>query len=293
MIRPKLKFAGMLLLLAAPCFVGAAELLPPESDPAVVIDHYIDAKLQAAGVTPAPLADDSALLRRTLLDLEGRTPTATEAQAYLANKEPNKRTSLVDAALASPRFVRHQVDEFDVMLSGLGKSNLKQYLKLAMTENRPWDQIFRELLLAEEATPAQAGAKQFLKTRLSDLDRLANETSVIFFGVNISCAKCHDHPLVKSWTQEHFYGMASFFNRTFEHGDFLGERGYGRVDYQTTSGENRTAKLMFLTGTYVEEPEAAEPKDAEKKAEKELLEKLKKEKQAPPSPSFSRRAKLV
>ena len=43
----------------------------------------------------------------------------------------------------------------------------------------------------------------------------ADSTSV-FFGVNVSCARCHDHPLVSDWTQDHYYGMASFFVRTAE-----------------------------------------------------------------------------
>src|SRR5690606_15539413 len=112
-------------------------------------------------------------------------------------------------------------------------------------------------------------------------------------GVNVSCAQCHDHPLVADWTQDHYYGMKSFFVRSFENGDFIGEKSYGLVEYKTTAGEARQAKLMFLTGQIFDEPENKEPDDKAKKAEKELLEKLKKEKKAPDAPEYSRRAKLV
>jgi hypothetical protein len=284
---------ALLLLLPAQAS-AAADLLPPQSDAAQTIDHYIDARLKAVSITPAPLADDATLLRRTMLDLVGRPPTATEAQAYLADATSDKRLQLVDRLLASPGYVRHAVAEFDVLLSGNSRNgSMKDYLKLALAENRPWDAMFREMMAADESEPSRKGAAQFLKSRVQELDRVATETSVTFFGVNVSCAKCHDHPLVPTWTQEHYYGMASFFNRTFMNGDFLAEREYGLVNYETTTGEKRVAKLMFLTGDVLTEPEVAEPKDEEKKQEKERLEKAKKDKQPLPPPAFSRRSQLT
>jgi hypothetical protein len=153
--------------------------------------------------------------------------------------------------------------------------------------------MFRDMLVGREDDPSQKDVLPFVRARANDLDKLSNEASVLFFGVNVSCAQCHDHPLVPNWTQDHFYGMKSFFSRTFEHGDFVGERTYGIVNYNTTSGEERTAQLMFLTGTVLSEPEANEPSDEEKKKERQTLEELKKNKQPPPSPAYSRRAQLV
>jgi hypothetical protein len=39
---------------------------------------------------------------------------------------------------------------------------------------------------------------------------VAGKLTRAFMGVQIQCAQCHDHPFDK-WTQEEFYGMASFF----------------------------------------------------------------------------------
>ena len=91
---------------------------------------------------------------------------------------------------------------------------------------------------AEEAPEAD----RFIKSRIQAIDKLANDTSVLFCGVNISCAKCHDHPLVEQWKQSHFFGMKSFFSRTFANGDFLSERDYGAVQFKTTEGETKTAQ---------------------------------------------------
>ncbi|MEQ8791286.1 MAG: DUF1549 domain-containing protein [Pirellulaceae bacterium] len=286
------------LVLAALITPGEAlraddALLPADRSIPEVIDHYINAKLERLNVQPASPASDANLQRRTMLDLVGRIPAAVEARQYTESNEPAKREQLVDRLLESPAFVRHQANEFDTLLMYGTKMSLNDYLQEAFAENRPWDQMFREMIVGQEDDQEQKGAIQFVKGRIDDLDKLVNDTSVVFFGVNVSCAQCHDHPLVLEWTQNHFYGMKSFFNRSFDNGGFLGEHEYGDVSYQTPSGEKRDARLMFLTGTVLEEPEMEPPSEEEKKAQKKLLEELKKQKKAPQPAEYSRRERLV
>jgi hypothetical protein len=50
---------------------------------------------------------------------------------------------------------------------------------------------------------------------------------------------------------------------------------------------------MFLTGDVIDEPQSPEPDEKAKKAEKALIEELKKKKEPPPLPSYSRRTALV
>lgn len=271
----------------------ADDLLPSETPVEQAIDHYVNAKLQTAGVSAAAQADDANLLRRTMLDLVGRIPTPAEARGYVADQSPDKRVQLVDRLLASPAFIRQQTAEFDALLMhGTGK-DLREYLSKAFTEKRRWDQMFRDMVAGEADDKEQKGAIRFVAARAKDQDKLTNDTSVLFFGVNVSCAKCHDHPLVADWTQDHYYGMFSFFSRTYDVGEFLGEREYGNVNYKTVGGESRDAKLMFLTGTVVDEPPSEEPDEKTKKEERKQLEELKKSKQPPPLPAYSRRSALV
>ena len=176
-----------------------------------VIDHYVDAAILAAQVKPAAQVDDTSFIRRLTLDLTGRIPTPAEIRAYVESNDPRKCILLTDKLLASPAFVRYQATQFDVMFSTEAKnSNLQSYFVKALSENRPWDRIFRELLLPDPNDANQKGSAEFLRPRLTDLDRLTADVSVLFFGVNVSCAQCHDHPLVEDWKQEHFYGMKSF-----------------------------------------------------------------------------------
>jgi len=271
----------------------AAKDLPPASLPIEkVVDQLITAKLKKSRVKPAPLGPDANLARRLTLDLAGRIPTAAEAQEFAASKAKDKRAQLADRLMASPGFARHMVHELDWLLMAGERTDLRSYLTPAVEDARPWDRVFRELVTARDADAK--GSSAFLRARVKDPDRMVTEVSVRFFGVNISCAQCHDHPLVPSWKQDHYFGMKSFFSRTFDFGDFVAERDYGApVNFKTTKGESKDAKLMFLTGRVLDEPAPAEATAEQKKNEKQMMEELKKKKEPWPEPKFSRRAQLI
>jgi len=280
-------------LLGGPSVAVADELLPADTPIEKAVDHYLDLKLKGAGVKAAPQADDANLIRRLTLDLVGRIPTAAETRAFVESTDADRRVKLVERMMASPAFVRHQATELDTMLMYGTRASVRDYLNQALTENRSWSRMFQELVLPDESNMQQKGAGEFLRQRVMDLDRLTNDVSVTFFGVNISCAQCHDHPKVPDWKQDHFFGMKAFFGRTFDNGGFLAERDTGIVKFRTTDGKDRQASLMFLTGKIVENASVREPSAEEQKKEKELFEKFKKDKQPPPRPTFSARAQLV
>jgi hypothetical protein len=295
MIRPAVAVAAVVLVIMPTAHADA--LLSADRPIPDVVDHYIDAALLSEAIHAAGAADDATLCRRLTLDLAGRIPTAAESCAYVESTDPDKRQRLVDRLIASPGFVRHQANELDAMLTTGTKGSLLEYLIKAAGENRPWDQIFRELMLPDQTDKVQKVAAEYLRLRVKDLDRLTADVSSTFFGVNISCAQCHDHPLVRDWKQDHFFGMKSFLSRTFVNGTeragFVGEHSYGSIKFKTTDDVERQARLMFLTGRRVDDPDAKEPSKEEQKKEKTELDRSKKANVPPPSPRFSARAKLV
>src|SRR6266545_2057526 len=296
--------AVLLFALVAPRLTGtepAPALLPPDRPIEQAVDHYLAAGMKAAKVQPAPAADDAALLRRLTLDLNGRIPTVAELADYLADSAPDKKIRLVERLLASSAFVRHQAQEFATMLQpdapemrrGQKKSALRDYLQMALAEDRPWDRIFRELILPDEADPKQRGAGDFLRGRLKDLNRLTVEVSTAFFGVNVSCAQCHDHPHVHDWKQDNFYGMKSFFARTFESGPYLAERDFGTVKFIPNKGKEKVAPVMFLSGKMIDGAALQDPPADVKRKHQQELDAAKKVNKAPPLPKVSLRAKLI
>jgi hypothetical protein len=280
------------LVVCAPA--PAADPLPP-ADKAIpeVVDHYLDAELKKAGVTPARPASNATLVRRLTLDLAGRVPTLAETRAFVESKDKDKTARLVDRLMASPAFVRHQATEFDTLLMDGTRGSVRGYLLTAFKENRPWDRIFRELLLPDQKDPKQKGAAEFLKQRLRDLDLVTSDVSSVFFGVNVSCARCHDHPLALDWKMDHYYGMKSFFIRTYNAGGFVAERDFGSIKFKNSKGQDTVAKVMFLNGKVAEVPPSRQPTPAEMKKLRGKFKKRGQMRTPPPPPKFSVRAQLV
>ncbi|OYW19993.1 MAG: hypothetical protein B7Z55_07925, partial [Planctomycetales bacterium 12-60-4] len=160
---------------------------------------------------------------------------------------------------------------------------------------RSWDQVFSDILIGKDDSADQRGALQFLKSRSRDLDDMTNDTSSLFFGVSINCAKCHDHPLVDDWKQDHYFGLQSFFSRTYmTRSRRLAEKPWDEVKFKTTAGEEKTAQFMFLTGAVTTEP-VVERSEEQRKAENEEVRRQrdKDDVPPPPEPAFSPRLELV
>src|SRR5262249_52043609 len=160
--HPRLRLASLaagtlLLLLAATPLVRAQPPLPDR------IDQAITAALPDFDKQAAPLADDAEFLRRVTLDLTGTIPTTADARAFFKDPSSTKRQQLIDRLLASPEHARHLATVFDVlwMERRPDKHNLRaawlEYLHTSFTDNKPYDQLVREILSADGA---DANARQ-------------------------------------------------------------------------------------------------------------------------------------
>lgn len=285
-----------LLRVPATSVILAAPQQQNELAVAQLIDTAVDQQNTAAGITAAPLANPDTLLRRTTLDLAGRIPTSKERDWYLLLPEQTRQQQLVDRLMQLPDFDFHLRNSLDELLlpERPNDGEFREYLLTAVQERRPWSRMFREMLLAVPAEGPNKGAAQFVKSRVRELDDLTNDTAVLFFGVNISCAKCHDHPLVADWKQDHYYGMQAFFHRTFtSKKNAILEKPFGGVKFRTTAGVDRDAELMFLNGAVTADATPAYS-DEEKKAAEEQIRKLEREDDAQAVPvSFSPRQALI
>ena len=244
------------------------------TDATKTIDHQINAALSAESVTAAPQAEDAELLRRIYLDVLGRIPTAEETNSYLADDNADKPHRLIDALLQHEEMAVHFSRVFDEWLNAdlrereFGQREFLAYLENTLSNNRPWDQIAHDLLLPQADDEIQRGAAYFLAARLrkgdkqEKIDGMTTAVASVFFGVQLQCAKCHDHPYVDDWQQDHYYGLAAFLGRTQEakinNSPFMRERADGEVTFVTTSQQEKTAQPMFLDGHVIKEPELPE-----------------------------------
>ncbi|MCA9060168.1 MAG: DUF1549 domain-containing protein, partial [Planctomycetaceae bacterium] len=268
----------LLAIMLCPA-VFSQELPPADLQVPVVIDQLVDAALADRHITATETADADTVLRRTTLDLAGRIPTSAERDWYLTQPAQTRGAALIDHLMNLPDFDLHLRNTLDEMLlpDRPNDNDFREYLLHAVQQHQPWSEMFREMLLAEEKEGPEKGAAQFVRSRVRELDDLTNDTAVLFFGVNISCAKCHDHPLVEDWKQDHFYGMQAFFSRTFStKKNRVAEKPFGEVKFTTTAGEDRKADFMFLTGTIAVDQTPAYS-DEEKKQLEEQIRQLERE----------------
>jgi hypothetical protein len=76
--------------------------------------------------------------------------------------------------------------------------------------NAPWDEITRDLITAEGKLNENPELNWYAKQKL-DPSNLADDTSRIFLGIQLGCARCHNHPH-DDWKLEDFYGIAAFYS---------------------------------------------------------------------------------
>lgn len=241
--RGKFSTLGILLVIAS-------SICQAEHPVSQIIDEEIDASLQTKQITPAPRAEEAELLRRIYLDVLGRIPTAEETIAFLDDSRNDKHHRLIDDLLAHEELAAYWSTVFDewfngdVLERGFGQEGFLDYLEEALRTNKPWSQIAREMLLPDLTNENQRRAAYFLavRTRGGDnaekIDRMTSGVASLFFGVQLQCAKCHDHPFVDQWKQDHYYGLAAFLGRTQEarigNTPIIKERAEGEVKFTTT-----------------------------------------------------------
>jgi hypothetical protein len=209
------------------------------------LDHFILARLEAAGMSPVPRADKSALIRRATFDLLGLPPTAEEVEAFVADESPDAFARLVEKLLASPhygeRWGRHWLDiarygdsnGLDENLAHANAWRYRDYVIAAFNDDMRYDQFVREqiagdLLAAGEADRAAArltatgflvlGAKMLaeddpVKMQMDIIDEQVDTLGKAFLGITLGCARCHDHKYDPISIAD-YYGLAGIFKST-------------------------------------------------------------------------------
>ena len=84
-----------------------------------------------------------------------------------------------------------------------------RWVRAGIAENRPLDQMARELITAEGPLD-DVGPASFYKV-VTKPGETAGTLSQVFLGVRIACAECHHHPYDR-WSQDDYQGMLGFFS---------------------------------------------------------------------------------
>ncbi|HYT92380.1 MAG TPA: DUF1549 and DUF1553 domain-containing protein [Gemmataceae bacterium] len=215
--------------------------VPPVTDRAWVtnpIDAFVLAKLEAAKLSPAPPASREHLLRRVTFDLIGLPPTPDEIDAFINDPSPRAWEKVVDRLLASPhygeRWGRHWLDlaryaesngyEHDEIRPGAWR--YRDYVVRAFNADKPFDRFIKEQIAGDELYPGDVealiatgfnllgpdmtDAANQAQRRQNTLDDMTDTTGLVFLGMTIGCARCHDHKF-EPIPQKDFYRLQAFF----------------------------------------------------------------------------------
>jgi Protein of unknown function (DUF1553)/Protein of unknown function (DUF1549) len=192
------------------------------------IDELVLKKLESLHLPPSGPCDDREFIRRAFLDAAGILPTPEEVRKFVADRDPGRRTKLVDSLLERPEFVDYWTYKWSDMLL-VSSRRLQQpemwafyrFVRSSVAENKPWDRFARDIVTASGSNLQNGAANYFVLHK--DISELSEATAVTFLGMSVTCCRCHNHPLEK-WTQDQYWSLANLFSRvTLKNGDRGGE----------------------------------------------------------------------
>ena len=216
------------------------------------IDAFVLARLDSEGLSPAPPAERTTLIRRLTLDLIGLPPTPAEVDAFLADSTPAAYEALVDRLLASPHYgERMAMDWLDAARYADTNGFQNDFARTmwpwrdwtihAFNRNQPFDQFVIEQIAGDllpgasldqriatgfnrnNRTVTEAGSIDEEYRVENGVDRVET-TSTVFLGLTLGCARCHDHKF-DPVSQAEFYQFYGFFNSVNEQGVYTETRG--------------------------------------------------------------------
>ena len=182
------------------------------------IDAFIMQRLEAKGLKPSPVADRRTLIRRATYDLTGLPPTASEVDAFLADKAAGAFSRVVDRLLASPRYGerwgRHWLDvaryadtkgyAFTEDAVYHNAYTYRDYVIRSFNEDLPYDQFIIEQIAADRLPQGDDKRKlaalgflnvgrRFLNDPVLINDDRIDSTCRGFMALTVGCARCHNH----------------------------------------------------------------------------------------------------
>ncbi|MCC6537587.1 MAG: PSD1 domain-containing protein [Bryobacterales bacterium] len=159
------------------------------------VDAFVLAKMEAAGVQPAPEASRLALVRRAFFDLHGLPPTPEQAEAFVNDSSPGAYRKLVDGLLESPRYGerwgRYWLDlvryadtagfETDHFFTGAWR--YRDYVIQSLNADKPYDVFIKEQIAADEIWPTNLDLEGTMKLPKEKQENLRRRIATGLFTI--------------------------------------------------------------------------------------------------------------
>ena len=219
----------------------------PGFKPTSQIDLLAIAKWKKLGLQPTPVCDDATFIRRISVDLCGRLPTLEEITAFTKDTDSNKRAKLVDTLLDSSDYPAYFAMKWGSILrnsnhAGSDRASyaFHNWIRDMIARNRPYDEFVRGVVAASGEWQDAPAINWYWQSRDDQLHQVSADTSQVFLGVRLQCARCHHHPYER-WGQGDYYGLTGFFTR-------LGKKSFGEPPPYFSSASVTSSEKNPLTG---------------------------------------------
>jgi hypothetical protein len=201
--------------------------------------------------TPAP---DLTIARRLALGLMGTVPSLEEIRQFEHLPASDRLAWWLDHILddrrcadyLAERFARACVGTEDGPFIFYRRRRFVSWLSDQIHQNRPYDQLVRELITSEglwtdhPATNFITVTVQPDNQNQPDPVRLAGRVTRAFLGLRLDCAQCHNHPYA-AWKQSDFQALSAFFAQT--HLGFTGIHD-GKGEYEPEDRKTGQKRLV-------------------------------------------------
>ncbi len=186
------------------------------------IDHFIAQRLAPTGESPAALSSDLEFLRRSTLDVIGTIPTMEQIEAFLADREPDRRARWIDYLLESEGWADHWVGYWqDVLAENPNIVNptlnntgpFRWWIYESFRDNKPFDRMVTELVMMD-GSQYFGGTAGFALATENDAPMAAKAHILgqAFLGLEMKCARCHDAPF-HDLSQRDLFSLAAMLRR--------------------------------------------------------------------------------
>ena len=240
------RFQGQVAVFRASVPILEGENLWPE--PTNPIDAAVIAQLKSLNIPISNVCDDNTFLRRVTLDLTGQLPTLAEIKQFGSNPSAGKRSEWIEYLLSSENYAEHFANKWMLILRNrrdtpgqkAGSFAFHRWIREQIANNRPFDEFVRDIVAASGAIDVHPPVVWY--RQVADTFSRLEDTSQLFLGQRIQCARCHHHPFEK-WAQKDYFQMASFFSQV-----------------KTKPGQSPDETIVF---TSMGAPRASHPKTGE------------------------------
>jgi hypothetical protein len=216
-------------------------LAPAGNTPGNTIDKWIFQALSDAGIAPAPSTTDFEFVRRVYLDLTGRIPGPAQVIDFVNDTSAGKRNKLVDTLVGSPNWVDKWTQWFGDRLKNNSRNTqvprylpgvlaFNNYIRTSLQNNKPYDQMAREMISAQGGDSWTQGELGFLVGGVMGggpiqdvFDEQIAFTMDTFMGIShMECILCHNGrghlDSLSLWgyysSRQQAWAMASFLSHT-------------------------------------------------------------------------------